>query len=372
MVATVRSLAEDQENLPGLLDDAKLEGAAKWAAGAFGLLSALLGFFGVKEGVLDRLLRGYAPRVVYVFVLLGIGVVAALLGPAFRAERQVPVWWVCVAVDALGLGAFGMALGTERDGRLAAFGAVAFFLVLIAAYRLRDMLMSVVGAVVTIAVISTGMGLYGATTLAVETKAGSDEPRVTATLADSVLTVTVTAGNVDQGRLRLFVRGGEGGTRPVELFEQALVPNGVGDVDATVKVPVVPSRWDLLLVSYCAANLNGRCDEDEVEVVRLAPEHGDVRVGANVALGTKPGEYVVTTRATNLAPDVAVDVTIAGTRAKKPLRLSARLVPGDDGVATWTTTLPGLVSGDTVEVTYALCSPACGTTRTTVLSQVVP
>lgn len=86
----------------GILDVEKLETAFKWTAAGFSTLVAILLFFGIKEGVLDQALRLNPEATLCVFILLGLGVVAALFSPAVGTAVAVRVWAVMVAIFVMG------------------------------------------------------------------------------------------------------------------------------------------------------------------------------------------------------------------------------------------------------------------------------
>ena len=76
----------------------KLEGASKWAAGGFSAATALLLFFGVKEGVLDQAIRLNPFATLCVFLLLGVGVLCALFAGAINPVKRIRVWTLLTAV----------------------------------------------------------------------------------------------------------------------------------------------------------------------------------------------------------------------------------------------------------------------------------
>jgi MFS family permease len=79
----------------------KLGNASKWAAGGFTALSAVLLFFGIKDGVLDQALRLNPLAALCVFMLLGIGVVGSLFTGAINPNHRIPMWILITAVGAM-------------------------------------------------------------------------------------------------------------------------------------------------------------------------------------------------------------------------------------------------------------------------------
>lgn len=358
---------------PGLLDEGRLADAAKWAAGGFALLSGLLAFFGLKDGALDQLLRAHEERALYVFVLIGLGVGAALLGPALRTGRQLPVWSLCIAVAALGGGALWLAAADEQDTWRRSFGLVTFAVPVLVGLALPKARMSAVAAAISLAVISTGLGLYGAATLAVTARTRVGVPQVTSSLEGEVLTVAVRARGVDASAIRIFVRGERRDDQAVTLVDELLESDGIGDVDAEFKVAVSQGRWDGVVVSHCAGDHNGGCAGRRTELVaaRFEPEPSDARVGAFVTSAGKAVRAEV--RATQLTGGIAVDVRVRRLRGISEVTVgTARLVADAAGVATWKSAVPGAKAGDRVVVDYALCTPACPADRTTLAEYLVP
>lgn len=89
--------AQHRSTAPFLKLD-ELKGAYQWAAGGFTLLSGVLLFFGIKEGVLDQALRLQPAATLCVFVLLGLGVLLSLFAPAVSDRSTVRVWAVVAAL----------------------------------------------------------------------------------------------------------------------------------------------------------------------------------------------------------------------------------------------------------------------------------
>jgi hypothetical protein len=83
-----------------LVDVEHLEDPTKWAARGFTALTAVLLFFGIKDGVLDQALRLNPRAALWVFLLLGVGALAALFAPSINKAREMR-WWALIV--ALGL-----------------------------------------------------------------------------------------------------------------------------------------------------------------------------------------------------------------------------------------------------------------------------
>jgi hypothetical protein len=79
----------------------KLDGASKWAAAGFSSVTALLLFFGVKEGVLDQAIRLDPFATLCVFMLLGVGVLCALFASAINPVKRLHLWTLLAAIAAM-------------------------------------------------------------------------------------------------------------------------------------------------------------------------------------------------------------------------------------------------------------------------------
>jgi hypothetical protein len=76
----------------------KLGDASKWAAAGFSTATAVLLFFGVKEGVLDQAVRQNPLATLCVFMLLGVGVLSALFAGAIAPHVRVRLWGILAAI----------------------------------------------------------------------------------------------------------------------------------------------------------------------------------------------------------------------------------------------------------------------------------
>ena len=84
-----------------VVDESKLGTLSAWAAGGFTLLSAVLLFFQLKDGLLDQAIRLYPYSTIAVFVLLGAGVLASLLVSALTPGSRIQLWIVVSAASAM-------------------------------------------------------------------------------------------------------------------------------------------------------------------------------------------------------------------------------------------------------------------------------
>ncbi|MDQ1712935.1 MAG: hypothetical protein QOE45_2385 [Frankiaceae bacterium] len=364
----------DGDEDPEFLDPAKLDAAAKWTAGGFTLLTAVLTFFGIKEGVLDRLLRSpSAAGAVFVFSLIGLGVVCSLLGPAFRVNKHARVRWLIGAVAVIGaLTWWYVHPAGGRSLRPVVVGAV---LVVLTARLLWQARLSLVAVVVLLGVAATSFGLYGAANLSVQAKTFPDEPRLVASLetADGheVVKVVAKVAKFEDRRLLVTVIGrhAESGTPSgpvikdigVVLGRSILTPDGVGDIDATVSVPVVSTQWATLSAGYCALGTGAEtCLPIDVVTFRGRPDEGTPHVGAAIAPGTAAGTLHATVGAFGVPASTTIAVRLNRIRAGATVTLAfATIAPGKDGTATWAADVTATKPNDVFTVTYVACAPDC-------------
>jgi hypothetical protein len=356
---TLKSAIFDEHASFEFLDETKIDDAAKWAAGGFMLLAGLLGFLGIKEGVLDRLLRDNPDRALFIFLLVGIGVVLSLLAPAFRADQFVNVPAICAVIAVLGGIAVTLGWDERSTGRMI-ISIVGFALLALLAGVLWHGSISLVAAALILAVVSTSMGLYAAATLAVASKTLPEKPRVSGALVEEggreVVKVVAKASKRENKDLVVLVLGHAvaNDDAGVELGHATFGPDGVGEIDATQTFPVFSVQWAALSVAYCA-------DTDckaRSETVRLRPDRGGTRVGAAVTVEAGAVHAAVT--AVGVAPGTIVRVRVERVRGRSRLPYLAWLVGDAEGRAQWSAKVAETRPGDVVLVWTAVCPGKCG------------
>jgi hypothetical protein len=75
----------------------QLKSASKWAAGGFSAAAAIITFFGVKEALLNEARAGPG-LAMYLFQLLGIGVISTLFVGAIHPTIRIHLWAIIAAV----------------------------------------------------------------------------------------------------------------------------------------------------------------------------------------------------------------------------------------------------------------------------------
>ena len=106
-----------------------LTSLAAWLAKGFALLVALLGFFGIKEDVLDRALDQYPHPALLVFAQVGGAVVAAAAVAVLPAKALLRAPFLAVAIVGVVLLIFDVVAGAPA-GAVAAVLAAAMLAVL--------------------------------------------------------------------------------------------------------------------------------------------------------------------------------------------------------------------------------------------------
>lgn len=369
----------------------RIDDVAKWSARAFTAVAALLTFFGIREGILDRVLRGHAGQALAVFALLGLGVVASVLAPALNTTVRVHAAPPLVAVAVMGVLASNVG-DVHLGWWWFLYAGIVALLVFVALARV--LYVSVVGLVLAVAVASTSLGLYSAAAIAVDSKLFRDQPRVTGTIETAangeVVRVAVKASRRDGEDLVVLIHGyrGNGDTTGVRLGRVTFTPDESGDIDAVQLIPVTSPRWDTVAVSYCrevheddrvspepigspsarapavavpsGSGSESPCSGAEVaEVLWLRRSgRGRPRAGARIAPGPH-GTFGVTVSAVNVAPATAVRVRVV-LRGHARRDYLAALAGDTNGTATWTVRVSGARAGDDVVAYYADCNPGCG------------
>ena len=159
-------------------DESSLDKMSIWAGLGFTALSAILTFLGSTGGYLQRILAEDPRGALWVFVLIGTGVVASLFAGAAKSDFHIPSVYVAGAVGLLAVitAAFVRDLD-DSDGtadRLL-FGLVIAGLVLAGVLLGRKSAMALPAGLLVVAVAATSMGLYGAVKISVSSRALPEE-----------------------------------------------------------------------------------------------------------------------------------------------------------------------------------------------------
>jgi hypothetical protein len=370
-------LAEDAD--PAILNSAALNDVAKWSAAGFTALAAILTFFGIKEGVLDRLLRADPTAALFVFILVGLGVLSGIIAPAFETTKRIYVFFVVFAVTTLAVLTWLIMPNLDQEGRgsITLGMSLGLLVTLIAAaVVLNRVPVSLKAAVLVFGVACTSIGLYGAAKLSVLSKTFGLEPQVTATIrvteGRDVLDVSVSAERQDDKVLLVEAIGvrnvsvnGVKGRQEHSLGAVRLAPDGTGVISTTVSFPVVRSAWHKFIVRSCDAescssqNCSTESCSTGIERLRLAGTLPELAPRLSGALG--PGSSRRTARATVKAEampaDMGLAVSVIRYRAGTATRLGrAAVLSNGNGIAAWAGTLRSMKRGDRLVLRCQLCS----------------
>lgn len=251
---------------PGVVDDTKLAAVATWVAGGFTLLAALLTFFGIREGLLDRILRAYPRQSLFVFCLVGLAVIAATVSPALAPSQRINLALPLLAALTLGAATWTLLPDFAPDDQaatahlMAAAAAALLLLAAIAAIRC-DLRVPLVAGALLVAVASLALGLYGAAKMSVTSKIGRDRPDVAVSVSGSgaatALTLAVTAARLDQDEaveIAIVDPGSDSGEADdLALGRHRLHPDAGGTVSRTITAPVgTRSRAVSIRAAICA------------------------------------------------------------------------------------------------------------------------
>jgi hypothetical protein len=374
------AVPNDREEDQGYFDDSKLISVATWSARGFTLLAAILTFFGITEGVLDHVLRSDPTAALWIFCLLGVGVVCSILAPAIKATKQLPTTFLLWAVASLGSLSLLLLpkVAGEQGPRLTLLSFLLIGGVVLVGLFLILTSVSVVASLLVLGIAATSFGLYGTTKLAVLSKLGSAEPSITATIttegAAEVLTVTARAAKAEGKRLTVVANARRVGHTSQLAGEVIFRPDGVGAIDSTHPFRVVISDWSWLEVGYCLTKHDdtARCTNPIVMVwLRGQPEKGRVQVGASLATGTRPGTVDGSVAVSALPRGTSLSMRILRLRGRQQQALTARLVADGTGAASWRPRMTGVNRGDVVVIDYARCESKCAKKREEVARYVV-
>jgi hypothetical protein len=356
-----------------LLNPEGLTKATDWAAVGFTALAAVLTFFGIKDGLLDRLLRSDPTGALWIFILVGIGVVCALFAPAVQKRATVhatPVLLVLLALGGLTLYFLRNITGEDRrEGtNVVAVAAIAFLVALLIA--LRDVKAPAAAALLVIGVASASMGLYGAAKLSVLSKSFATDSRITATLATTEsgerVNVTVLANQREHNELYVQVVGNSSSPAPglpqlAIIGTARLAADDAGDIDASLAFPVNSPVWDTISVRACDRRPCLRASE-VVQLLggrALSSEH---RVSGTLSPGATESSATATLSGSVMPPGSTMIGSIyrVGADGAETLLAQSSMTPDTAGAATWSPVNVRGAADAVLVLRYRICSPQEG------------
>lgn len=237
----------------------KLNAAAAKLGTALGATVAILGFFGVKNGELDRVLRDAPLESVVLFSMVFVGVGLSFVVPMVTSRIRLAFVGLVVVLAALvAYGAVSRFGDESVDVSVVEALFIASVLILVwASWRIR---VGAKPATLFIAAAYFGIGTIGATALAVDVRAANDTVGISASLTkDGALSVEVSASRLDAGQSVgidiLGVPTGASDDTPkvcraadcVRLHQVRIGPDGDGNVKQTLKLDIPVGALDRVL-----------------------------------------------------------------------------------------------------------------------------
>lgn len=342
-----------------IFDTDKVADLAKWSAAGFGMLTALLTFLGIQDGMLTRVFFEDPTAALWSFILIGLGVVLAFVALALHAATPARLLWVALA--GLVVGGVTAALLKNIDatevttkllwltGALLALVVVALVLVPIKA--------PLPVVVLLVATISTSCGLYAAAKISVEVKSAPETMKVRVRLtgtggtqslqialsgskqSDGVVEVVASSTPMSTGRRpRPTVAGQVPQSRLWRSFFSADETRSVAE---SYDVPVDLSQWSTVSVQEC---VGVACAPKEVASFAGGAALHDGSIGGDLQPGSarKLLQAVVTGVHLLEGDRVIVQLRPAGRAQgnKGASSIAARILAARDGSVRWRARVP--------------------------------
>ena len=391
-----------------LLDSTKLADAAAWGAKGFTLLAAVLTFFGIKDGFLDRVLRADTTAAMWVFVMVGLGLLCALFAAAFTATYRLSGFWLLLAVGLLASLTLIVVPNVRKTNVPGFTGGLTllvgcFLLAAAVAALVWKISVPLTAGVLVLGVAATAFGLYGATKIAVVSRTAPVSPQVTAALesddAGTSVKVTVSAGQREGSPLVVVVRamprtmdtaasaattsgGADSGTE--ELVGRAvLVSDSDGQTTGSAVFPLQADRWSTLRVGFCQLEREDQPprgfrsyfgfseDPPELDVDALCTSADDAAFRERVLLDLSPSpglqvaaaltspaadQLQAAVTASSIPEGTVLEARVARQRgAETATFATATLLPDAAGAASTTAAPVAVATGDVVSVCYRAC-----------------
>lgn len=295
-----------------LVDEGKLGDAAKWMAGSFTLLTAVLTFFGITGGVLDRILRTYPRHALFIFCLVGVAVAVGVLAPVLKSDQRVATWVVIAAIASAGAAIWvGFPDLPATDDSLALGKGPTWFavgLLLAAAVFLWKSSIPLITAALIVGIAFFGFGIYGAAKLSVMSKGTTEDPQLS---ADTIVTdgsrsvkITAVASRLD-GHYLVIQMSNPDDPKPGTgaLGTARLSPDASGALDRTVTFPLGAGYRSPLVIAAakCPLEAENGCPDQMQEQLRLDfGSQGGMEVGGSLVPSDDGSAVVGTITASGL------------------------------------------------------------------------
>jgi hypothetical protein len=305
-------------------------------------ITAVTAFFAWRSSTLNPLAIGLA--VVLIAIVLLAGVSAAIVS----ADRQ----------------------------KLLALLVAMIFVLTMAWSFVKMASLPAIASIVILGVTATSLGLYGIAKLSVQSKMLAVKPQVSASLeqvdGETSLKIVARASRMRDRKLLVSVAGEPRreevqSSEPVnasdeEIWWSVLEPNSLDEIDTTVTVPLMQTRWEFLTVFYCRVHkqssyyiCNGQPGSSQVlHAGNLMPPGAEI-TGHIVAASAKSLRVTLTGR--NVAWGNRVEAEICRVRRGGHARrlATATLAPEPNGSVAWTVPVPAGGDGEGLVLLYKQC-----------------
>ena len=172
---------------------------SKLLAGGFASLTSILTFFGLKDGYLDRVLVSEPYAALVVFILVAVGLIGSISAPKIGPSQKIQIWVPLLVVFML-LGSTGLVIPNVPNTAgvspivwiAGVVGVVLAIAIGVAIVKREHAVVSVPAAVLIVAAVAQGIGLYGAVKVGVLSKNFSTAVTIDATVAHTPQTPTAT------------------------------------------------------------------------------------------------------------------------------------------------------------------------------------
>lgn len=335
------------------LFQANLTDQAKAVAKGFGVLTALLAFFSVKDGILDRLLRINSTAALWVFILVGCGVACGIAAPAFSSNVSMLLWAPFSACIAAGVVSWWLLPDLNANNALSVIAVLAVLGAVVVLVSRADAKLPVQAGVMLLGLVLLGMGLYGAAKLSVQTKSYTTSPNVTVSSTEvdgsRSLDVAIRAtGRDGMLPLRLEIRGGD---KHVVVAAATLAVDEAGTIAANQKFSVDPSRFAGYEVIYCdvakGVPPEEACGKSSTQAFTFAGTAVQTRVSGSLQAGAKGGSLSVVTEVQGATPGTSVIMKVSRCRSGRCAVITTTTVGiNGKGAGTTSITVFGATSRD--------------------------
>lgn len=308
------------------------------------MLAGIATFFGIQAGTLARVVRIYPDVTLTVFILVGLGVVLALIAPAVSSSDT--GLWASLLLVVIGA-VFGAAYLISPDlpgpGSPSPSGwfwlgalSVAILAIIVGVKKV------VIPWVLVFVLLSTtciGCGLFIATKLSVLDKVRLERAAVYSAVStrDGVTAVEITAtGSEVAGPARVRVLGDLSGTE-VDLGEQVLMPSRTGALDAKATFPLSAAPWtEVRILTYQEWNTSQieKCEPDLEQASFNLQQPSESGLSASLPLSDNGERIQITVEGRNVPAGGYVQVRTLESSNKIPI-VTARSLSGSDGMISW-------------------------------------